>query len=106
VYHTVSGWPQAAADKEARLAVEIDQEEYSVPWQGVIYEATYSGRRYACIVATHHLKMKKGSDAVAEFRARLPDVERATEQMLRVANSDIDEGRRRAAARIIVPLTS
>ena len=74
-------------------------------WQGVIYEATYSGRLYACVVATHHLKMKRGREAVAEFQARLPDVEQATKERLNAANSEMDEGRRRGADRIIVPLT-
>jgi hypothetical protein len=86
------------------LAVEIDREEYSVPWQGVIYEATYSGRLYACVIATHHLRMKRGRDAVAEFRARLSDVEQATEQRLKAANVGLDEARQRAPERIIVPL--
>lgn len=62
--------------------VEIAQEEYSVPWQGVIYEANFSGHRYPCLVASHHLKMKIGKEAVAEFRARLAEVEGATEVML------------------------
>jgi hypothetical protein len=69
-----------------------------------IYEAIYSGRLYACVVATHHLGMKRGRDAVAEFRARLPDVEQATEQRLRAANIGLDEARQRAPERIIVPL--
>lgn len=88
------------------MTVEIEREEYSIPWQGIIYEATYAGRRYACVIAAHHLNMKRGRDAVAEFKARLPDVERATERMLKAANADMDEGRRRATDRILVPLAS
>jgi len=88
------------------LAVEIEREEYSVPWQGVRYEATYSGRRYPCVVAIHHLKMKVGKEALAEFRARLPDVERATEVTLRTVQDEADEGRRKGTERVIVPLGS
>ena len=79
------------------MTVEIDREEYSIPWQGVIYEATYSGRLYACIVATHHLKMKRGKDVLAEFRARLPDVEQATEQRLKAANVGLGKHRTTSA---------
>jgi hypothetical protein len=86
------------------VAIEIEREEYSVPWQGVRYEATYSGRRYPCLVAIHHLKMKVGKDALAEFRARLPEVERATEVTLRAAQAETDEGRRNPTDRVIVPL--
>jgi hypothetical protein len=88
------------------LAVEIGREEYSVPWQGVVYEATYSGGRYPCVVATHDLSMKRGSEALAEFKARLPEVARATEQMLSLANSETDDGRRTGRDRVIVPLAS
>ena len=45
-------------------------------------------------------------DALAEFRARLPDVEQATEQRLKAANVGLDEDRRRGADRLIVSLTS
>jgi len=50
--------------------------------------------------------MKRGKDVLAEFRARLPDVEQATKERLNAANSEVDEGRRRGADRITVPLTS
>jgi len=88
------------------VAIEIEREEYSVPWQGVRYEATYSGRRYPCLVAIHHLKMKVGKDALAEFRARLPDVERATEVTLRLVQAAVEEGSRKPTERVIVPLSS
>ena len=88
------------------MAIEIEREEYSVPWQGVRYEATYSGHRYPCLVAIHHLKMKVGKDALTEFRARLPEVERATEVTLRLAQAETDEGRRKPTDRVIVPLGS
>ena len=39
------------------MAVEVGREEFSVPWQGVTYEAVYSGRRYQCLIASHHLKL-------------------------------------------------
>ena len=86
--------------------IEIDQEDYSPAWEGVTYEATYSGRRYFCVVAIHHLKMKTGKDALVEFRARLPDVERATEVALRAVQVQTDEGRRKPDERVIVPLDS
>jgi hypothetical protein len=86
------------------LGLEIEREEYSVPWQGVRYEATYSGRRHLCLVAIHHLKMKTGKDALAEFRARLSDIERATEVTLRLMQAETDEGRRKPTERVIVPL--
>ena len=86
------------------MAVELGREEFSVAWQGVIYEAIYSGRRYQCLIASHHLKLKIGTEALAEFRARLPDVERATEAMLEQAQTEIDQGRRSPSQRLIVPL--
>jgi hypothetical protein len=89
---------------EDRLAVEIEREEFSVPWQGVTYDATYSGRRYPCLVAIHHLNMKIGMEAVAEFRARLPAIERATEDTLRAVQSETDKGRRKPSERVIVAL--
>lgn len=92
--------------KEGRLAVEIERERYSVPWQGVTYEATYSGRRYPCVVAGHHLQMKIGKAALAEFSARLPDIARATENTLRSVQTEADEERRKSTDRIIVPLGS
>ena len=88
------------------MAIEIEREEYSVPWQGVRYEATYSGRRYPCLVAIHHLKMKVGKDALTEFRARLPEVERATEVTLRLVQAAVEEGSRKPTERVIVPLSS
>jgi hypothetical protein len=93
-------------ERRLDVAIEIEREEYSVPWQGVRYEATYSGHRYPCLVAIHHLKMKVGKDALAEFRARLPEVERATEVTLRAAQAETDEGRRNPTDRVIVPLGS
>lgn len=90
----------------ARLRVEIQWEEYSVPWQGVTYEATYSGRRYPCVVAIHHLQMKIGKAALAEFSTRLPDVARATENTLRAVQTEADEETRKSTDRIIVPLGS
>jgi len=89
-----------------RLSVEIQREEYSVPWQGVTYDATYSGRRYPCVVAIHHLQMKIGKAALAEFSARLPDVARATENILRAVQPEADEETRKSTDRIIVPLGS
>jgi len=89
---------------EGRLAIEIDREDYSPAWQGVIYEATYSGRRYLCVVAIHHLKMKVGNDALAEFRVQLAAVERATEVALRAVQVQTDEGSRKPTERVIVPL--
>jgi hypothetical protein len=86
--------------------VEIEREEYSVPWQGVTYEATYSGRRYPCVVAIHDLQMKIGNAALAEFSARLADVARATENTLRAMRTENDEGRRKSTDRVIVPLGS
>lgn len=77
-----------------------------MPWQGVRYEATYSGRRYPCLVAIHHLKMKAGNDALAEFRARQPEVERATEVTWQAVQAETDEGRRKPTDRVIVPLGS
>jgi hypothetical protein len=50
--------------------------------------------------------MKVGKDALAEFRARLPEVERATEVTLRAAQAETDEGRRNPTDRVIVPLGS
>jgi hypothetical protein len=91
---------------EGLLAVEIEREEYSVPWQGVTYEANYSGYRYPCIIASHHLKMKVGKDAVTEFRARLSHVEQATEATLRRVQAEIENGRRKQNGRLIVPLAS
>jgi hypothetical protein len=93
-------------ERRLDVAIEIEREEYSVPWQGVRYEATYSGRRYPCLVAIHHLKMKVGKDALAEFRARLPDVERATEVTLRLVQAAVEEGSRKPTERVIVPLSS
>ena len=84
--------------------VEITQEDYSVPWQGVTYEAVFYGHRYPCLVAIHHLKMKIGKEALAEFRNRLAEVERATEAMLRQAEVEIVTGRRKSGDRVIVPL--
>jgi hypothetical protein len=84
--------------------MEIDQEDYSPAWQGVTYEATYSGRRYLCIVAIHHLKMKIGKEALAELGARLPDVERGTEVALRALQVQTDDGSRKPAERVVVPL--
>jgi hypothetical protein len=86
------------------LAVEIEREEFSVPWQGVTYDASYSGRRYPCLVAIHHLNMKVGIEAVAEFRARLPAIERATEDTLQLVQTEADEGKRKPTERVIVPL--
>ena len=86
------------------MAVEITKEEYSVPWQGVTYEANFYGHRYPCLVAIHHLKMKIGKEAVAEFRTRLAEVERATEGILRQAEVEIVAGRRKSGERVIVPL--
>ena len=86
------------------LAVEITQEGYSVPWQGVTYEADFYGHRYPCLVAIHHLNMKIGKEALAEFRTRLADVERATEAILRAAEVEIVTGRRKPGDRVIVPL--
>ena len=86
------------------MAVEITKEEYSVPWQGVIYEANFYGHRYPCLVAIHHLKMKIGKEALAEFRTRLAEVERATEGILRQAEVEIVTGRRKSGERVIVPL--
>jgi hypothetical protein len=88
------------------LALQIDGEDYSPAWEGITYQATYSGRRYFCVVAIHHLKMKIGKEALAEFRARLPDVERATEVALRAVQAQTDEGTRRPTERVIVPLDS
>jgi hypothetical protein len=88
------------------LPVEIDREDYSPAWEGVTYEAIYSGRRYRCLIAIHHLKMKTGKDALAEFRARRPEVERATEDVLRLVRAEIDEGRRKPTEKVIVPLGS
>ena len=88
------------------MAIEIDQEDYSPAWEGVTYEATYSSRRYFCVVAIHHLKMKIGKDALAEFRARLPDVGPATEVALRAVQVQTDEGSRKPTERVIVPLDS
>ena len=86
------------------MAVEITKEDYSVPWQGVTYEAVYYAYRYPCLVAIHHLKMKIGKEALAEFRTRLSEVERATEEMLRQAEVEIVTGRRKRDERVIVPL--
>src|SRR4051794_5661144 len=97
---------KADGRREGRLAVDIEREEYSVPWQGVTYEATYSGRRYPCVVAIHHLQMKIGKAALAEFSARLPDVARATENILRAVQPEADEETRKSTDRIIVPLGS
>lgn len=88
------------------MALQIDGEDYSPAWEGITYQATYSGRRYFCVVAIHHLKMKIGKEALAEFRARLPDVERATEVALRAVQAQTDEGTRRPTERVIVPLDS
>ena len=76
------------------MALQIDGEDYSPAWEGITYQATYSGRRYFCVVAIHHLKMKIGKEALAEFRARLPDVERATEVALRAVQVQTDAGTR------------
>jgi hypothetical protein len=86
------------------LPVEITNEEYSVPWQGVTYEANFYGHRYPCLVAIHHLKMKISKEALAEFRTRLAEVERATEAILRQAEVEIVTGRRKSGERVIVPL--
>jgi len=86
------------------LAVEIECEDYSVPWQGGIYEATYLGHRYPCVVAIHHLKMEVGKNAVAEFRTRLSDVEHATEDMLRRVQAETEKPARKPSDRVIVPL--
>src|SRR3954462_11326648 len=59
---------------------------------------------YACVVAIHHLKMKVGKNAVAEFRTRLSDIEQATEDMLRRVQGGT-EGRRNPNERVIVPLS-
>jgi hypothetical protein len=91
---------------EGRLAVEIEREEYSVPWQGVTYEATYSGHRYPCVVAIHHLQMKIGKAALAEFTARLPEVALATENTLLLAQTEAEDGGRKTTDRVIVPLGS
>ena len=68
------------------MAIEVTQEDYSVPWQGVTYEAVFFGYRYPCVVAIHHLKMKIGKEAPAEFRTRHAEAERATEGILRSGN--------------------
>ena len=81
--------------------VEIAQEEYSVSWQGVTYEANFSGHRYPCLVASHHLKMKIGKEAVAEFRARLAEVEGATEVMLLGVETQTESDRRKPGERVI-----
>ena len=86
--------------------VEIAQEEYSVSWQGVTYEANFSGHRYPCLVASHHLKMKIGKEAVAEFRARLAEVEGATEAMLLGVETQTESDRRKPGERMIVPLAA
>lgn len=86
--------------------VEIAQEEYSVPWQGVTYEANFSGHRYPCLVASHHLKMKIGKEAVAEFRARLAEVEGATEAMLLGVEAQTESDRPKPGERMIVPLAA
>jgi hypothetical protein len=88
------------------LVVEIAQEEYSVPWQGVIYEANFSGHRYPCLVASHHLKMKIGNEAIAEFRARLAEVEGATEALLLDVDTQTESGRHKPGERVIVPLAA
>jgi hypothetical protein len=89
-----------------RLAVEIEREEFSVPWQGVTYEATYSGRRYPCVVAIDHLQMKIGKAALAEFNARLPEVARATENTLLLIQIEAEDGGRKTTDRVIVSLGS
>ena len=86
------------------MAVEITKEEYSVPWQGVTYDANFYGYRYPCLIASHHLKMKKGKEAVAEFRARLAEVERATEAILILTEIAIARGQLKPGERVIVPL--
>ena len=88
------------------MAIEITQEDYSVPWQGVTYEAVFYGYRYPCVVPIHHLKMKIGKEALAEFRTLLPEVERATEGMLRQAEVEIVAGRRKPGEKVIVPLAT
>jgi hypothetical protein len=70
----------------------------------VTYEAVFYGYRYHCVVAIHNLKMKIGEEALAEFRTRLAEVERATEEVLRRAEVDIVTGRRKPGERVIVPL--
>jgi hypothetical protein len=96
----------ANGGREGRLAVEIEREEFSVPWQGVTYEATYSGRRYPCVVAIHHLQMKIGKAALAEFSARLPEVARATENTLLLVQTEAEDGGRKTTATVIVSLES
>jgi hypothetical protein len=86
------------------VPVDIAQEEYSIPWQGVSYEANFYGHRYPCVVAIHHLKLKIGKEAVAEFRARLAEVERATEAMLILTEIAIARGQRKPNERVIVAL--
>ena len=54
------------------MAVQITQEEYSVPWQGVTYEAVFYGYRYPCLVASHHLQMKVGKEAWRSSGLALP----------------------------------
>ena len=74
------------------------------PWQGVTYEAVFYGYRYPCLVAIHHLNMKIGKEALAEFRTRLAEVERATEGILCQAEVEIVTGRRKPGERVIIPL--
>src|SRR3954454_25340881 len=91
---------QGGGGTEGRVDVEIEREEYSVPWQGVTYEATYSGRRYPCVVAIHHLQMKIGKAALAEVGARLPDIARATENVIWAVKPQPAEQTRKADSRI------
>lgn len=86
------------------MAIEVSGEKYSPAWQGVIYDAIFFERRYPCLVAIHHLKMKVGKEAVGEFRARIAEVEHATEAKLLGIEPQIERGRRKLGERIIVPL--
>ena len=58
--------------------------------------------RAAIIPASLPLKMKVGMDALAEFRARLPDVQHATESPCERFRQRPKKGRRKPTEKVIV----
>jgi hypothetical protein len=65
------------------LAVTIEREGYDVAQQGITYLASYAGRIYSCVVHLDDLGLHiTGEVAKVEFRRRVADVKRATEEAL------------------------
>ena len=72
--------------------LKIERVQYCATRMSVVFEATYSGRTYRCLIPEENLDLKTEDAAVEDFKRRLPDIERIIETKLRVAQIETDTG--------------